>query len=107
MAFPTTDDPFFEWGRETGRYQDIRYFSAVTVFGPAVTFVKITLDATGLVPLTGGPTRAIWANVAGTLTGHDAFGNVVSAIPLVAGWNNLCLAGVTSLSTTTQCWAVY
>jgi hypothetical protein len=107
MPFPTTTDPFFTWGEEEGQFKDIRNFKAATLFGPAVKFSKITVDATGLVPLSGGPTRAIWADTAGTLTGHDAFGNAVSGIPLVTGWNSLCLAGVTSITTTTQVWAVY
>ena len=106
-AFPVTLQPNFVWGNETGPWRGMESFKEATILGTAVNFSRIALDPTGSQPLPGGPTRAIWADVAGTITGHDAYGNPVTAFPLIAGWNAISLAGVTSLATTTQVWAIY
>lgn len=108
MAFPLNTVPEFNWNVGGGdTIQAIRQRGSGDVDGPAIIFSKIVPDATGLVPLTQGPTRAIIADVAGTITGHDAFGNAVATFPLQPGWNKVSLAGVTSIATTTQVWGVW
>ena len=106
-TFPLTPSPQFNWGTDSGNLAGARQFQRLIVSGPAINFSKIVPDATGLIPLKQGPTRAIWADVAGTITGHDAYGNVVTTFPLVAGWNSISLAGVTSIATTAQVWGIW
>ena len=107
MPFPVVAEPNFVWGGEDGNYRAMESFKEATLLGPAVNFSKIVPDATGSVPFPQGPTRAIWADVVGTLTGHDAYGNPVVGFPLIGGWNSVSLAGVTSITTTTQVWGVW
>lgn len=108
MAFPTKQSPTFNWDYDgAGDIPTTRNLPVGVIQGPAIVFSKITPDATGVVPLPQGPTRAIIADVAGTVTGHDAFGNAVATFPLQAGWNSISLAGVTSIATTTQVWGVW
>jgi hypothetical protein len=113
MAFPTALDPVFSWGSAEVAFKDLVVEQPEIWAGPAIVMAAITPDATGLVPLvnpkTGitSPTRWLIANAVGTVTGHDAFGNVVTALPLQAGINKISLAGVTSIATTTSLWGVW
>lgn len=113
MAFPTNTDPTFEWGSIVIAFKDLLASPHEAWAGPAVVIAAITPDATGLVPLVNprsgvaSPTRGLLANAVGTVTGHDAFGNAVSAVPLQAGYNSISLAGVTSLGTTSSLWGVW
>lgn len=108
MVFPLVKSPTFQWDYDgVGDLPTTRGLPVGVISGPAIVFAKITPDATGLLPLTQGPTRAIIADVAGTITGHDAFGNAVATFPLIPGWNSISLAGVTSIATTTQVWGVW
>lgn len=105
MTFPVTDNPVFKWADQEFTFSNMRTVDNATLFGPAVRLSAIT-PATAT-PLPGGPTRAIISQAAGTITGYDAFGNAVTALPLQEGWNNISLAGVDSIATTTAVWAVY
>lgn len=107
MAFPTAVNPLFLWNAENFSFQNLKMLRDASAFGPAVVYAKLIPDATGLVPLANGPTRGLIADVAGTFTGHDAFGNLVTTMPLVAGYNPICVFGVTSITTTTQVWGVW
>jgi hypothetical protein len=107
MAFPTNENPSFDWNCRVFTMETLPALQDPLFDSPAIVFAAITPDATGLVPLPKGPTRAIWSQAAGTLTGHDAFGNAITAIPLQAGWNKISVAGVTSIATTTSVWGVW
>ena len=113
MAFPTTENPTFNWGSESFNFQNLLNVKTSTIDAPATVIAAITPDATGSVPLknpfTGvtSPTRGLFVDVAGTVTGHDAFGNVVTTLPLVAGLNWISLAGVTSIVTISKIWGVW
>lgn len=106
-SFPTVANPTFKWSLESGPLSGVMQFHEATLFGPAINYSQITPDATGLIPLPQGPTRGIIADIAGTLTGHDAYGNLVNTIPIQPGYNPICLAGVTSIATTTEIWGVW
>ena len=113
MAFPTSSDPTFNWGSERFSFQNLLTVKVSTMDAPAVVIAAITPDATALIPLTNpftgvvSPTRGLFVDVAGTVTGHDAFGNVVTTLPLVAGLNWISLAGVTSIVTISKIWGVW
>lgn len=106
MTYPVTPSPTFSWG---GTHGGLRDLPAAVVAGPMVHFADVTsqIDSGGVTPLTGGPTRGIWVDAAGTITGHDAYGNAFSAIPVQAGYNPICIGGITSVATLTKVWAVY
>ena len=107
MTFPTTPNPSFNWNRRVFTMETLPAAQDPLYDSPAIIFAAIAPDGTGLVPLTQGPTRAIWANATGTITGHDAFGNAVAAMPIQAGYNKISLWGVTSIATTTSVWGVW
>ena len=113
MAFPTTSNPNFLWNGESFNFANLKMLRDPSAFGPAVSIAAITADATGLIPLNNplsnspSPTRGLFVDQAGTVTGHDAFGNIVTALPLVAGLNWISLAGVTSIATITKIWGVW
>ena len=112
MAFPVTNNPGFCWGSEFASFQSIRSMLDPTVFGPAVVMAAITPDATGLVPLknplnlTTSPTRGLICDAAGTVVGHDAFGNAQTWY-VIAGINWISVAGVTSLGTTAHVMGIW
>jgi hypothetical protein len=105
MVFPTSSDPTFNWGSESFSFQDLLTVKVSTMDSSAVVIATITPDATGSIPLknpfTGNasPTRGVVVDVAGLVTGHDAFGNPITNFPLAAGVNWVSLAGVTSVTT--------
>jgi hypothetical protein len=107
MAFPANINPQFLWNAENFSFQNLKMLRDASAFGPAVVYAKITPDATGLNALANGPTRGLIADVAGTFTGHDAFGNLVTTMPLQPGYNPISVLGITSLATTTQVWGVW
>jgi hypothetical protein len=104
MAFPKLAVPVFKWGLEAKSYTDVSDYDMPTLLGPAIVYADITaqIDSGGNTPLTQGPTRGLICDKAGTLTGHDAFGNVVTTMTLQAGYNAVCIAGITSIATITQ-----
>jgi hypothetical protein len=107
MAFPTTLNPSFLWNAEGFSFQNLKMLRDASAFGPAVVYAKIAPDASGNNPFAQGPTRGIIADVAGTMTGHDAFGNLVTGMPLQPGYNPISMGGITSIATTTQVWGVW
>ena len=113
MVFPVSNNPTFNWGSESFDFQNLLTVKVSTMDAPATVIAAITPDATALIPLknpfTGvaSPTRGLFVDVAGTVTGHDAFGNVVTTLPLVAGLNWISLAGVTSIVTISKIWGVW
>ena len=104
MAFPVSNNPTFNWGSESFDFQNLLTVKVSTMDSPGVVIATITPDATGLVPLknplTGNvsPTRGVSVDVAGLVTGHDAFGNPITNFPLAAGVNWISFAGITSVS---------
>jgi hypothetical protein len=105
-SYPLTPNPNFMWGGSNGGIRDL---PREAILGPMVNYADVTsqIDATGETPLTQGPTRGLFVDQAGTLTGHDAYGNVITTIHLQAGYNPICVGGITSVVTITQiigCW---
>lgn len=113
MPFPINSNPQFTWNGENFSFQNLRMLKDPSAFGPAVSIAAITPDGTGSIPLNNpltnspSPTRGLFVDQAGTVTGHDAFGNVVTNLPLVAGLNWISLAGVTSITTITKIWGCW
>lgn len=106
MSYPKNANPNFKWG------YDGKVLSDPSLFGPFASMVNYAdidsqIDSGGNTPLTQGPTRGIFVDQAGTVTGHDAYGNVVTAIPVQAGYNPICLGGITSIATVTKIWGVW
>lgn len=103
-TYPTNSSPSFIWGGERADFKSLRLMHNESWLGPMVIYVDITtqIDATGLIPITQGPTRGLFVDQKGTLTGHDAFGNAFSGIILQAGYNPICVGGITSVTSITQ-----
>ena len=105
-AVTATTDPLFVWNDESGQWKDMKNFKDPTLLGPAIVFAKIS--PTDNTALAKGPTRGICAGAAGVIYGQDAFGNQVNGIPVIAGWNPLCMAGIDNTSTTaTNIWGIW
>lgn len=66
-----------------------------TSIAPAYDFTAITPGAT-LYPAC----RSVWATVAGTITGKAASGNVVTALPVAVGQNNVQMVSITAATAT-------
>ena len=97
-----TADPYVEWGMEAGQIKDTRNFKPATVLGPAINYASLgptgTTGATGGIPFTQGPTRALLADGTGTFIGRDAYGNVVSGVPVGPGWNSISISELISVT---------
>jgi len=108
-------DPFISWGLENGQIKDILHFKPATVMGPAITYSKLaptgSTGATGGVAFANGPTRWLIADAAGNFTGFDAFNNLVTGMPVVAGKNEISISALVSLTGPTgglsQLWGVW
>ena len=103
-SYPITSQPSFTWGAELSDFKSLRMMHTESWLGPMVVYADSTtqIDATGLTPITQGPTRGLFVDQKGTLTGHDAFGNAISGIILQAGYNPICIGGITSVTSITQ-----
>jgi hypothetical protein len=103
-TYPKTPVPVFKWGLASKAYDSIGDFDIADVLGPAIVMADITaqIDAYGVTPITQGPTRGIVVDQKGTLTGHDAFGNVITTYALQAGYNPISIGGITSVVSITQ-----
>jgi len=57
----------------------------------------------------GGPgiPKSLWVKTAGTMTGIDAYGNVITAFPLYQGMNPVMVSEITSLSTAAGIFGLY
>jgi hypothetical protein len=57
----------------------------------------------------GGPgiPKALWVGTGGTMTGIDAYGNVITAFPLFQGLNPIMVSEITSLTTAASVWGLY
>jgi hypothetical protein len=105
-AVAVTADPELTWNNTRGAFKDEQMFRDSELLAPAIVFAKIT--PTDTTALANGPTRGLACGAAGVIYGQDAFGNQVNGIPVVAGWNPLCMAGIDSTSTTaTNIWGIW
>jgi hypothetical protein len=108
-------DPAIDWNGVTGQIKDIPDFKQATVMGPAINYSKLgptgTTGPTGAFPFAQGPTRALIADAAGTVTGQDAYGNPVAGLPLAAGYNPISISALISITGPTgglsQVWGVW
>ena len=75
---------------------------------PAGKFVKLDSFA-GVGGLVAGPgmPRALWVGTAGAVAAIDAYGNVLSAFPLFAGYNPVMLSELTTLTSASNIWGMY
>ena len=77
---------------------------------PSGKFVKLDsfAGAGGLVA-EGAPgmAKALWVGTAGAVAAIDAYGNVLSAFPLFAGYNPVMLSELTTLTSASNIWGMY
>jgi hypothetical protein len=102
--------PDFVWGGESASFNNLQNMKDPTVFGPAIVYSKIAPGPTALInPLTGAvsPTRGLLAASSGVVTGQDAFGNSITGVPVVNGYNPISVGMVTSITGPTGCWGVW
>jgi len=75
---------------------------------PSAKLVKLDgfAGAGGLLAGPGIP-KGLWVGTAGAITGKDGYGNVVTGLPLQAGYNPFILSELTTLTSASNIWGMY
>ncbi len=93
-----------------GKSYDNLEDAQLDVLMPSGRLVKLDgyAGAGGLIaPGAPGMAKALWVGTAGAITAKDAYGNVLTAFPLLAGLNLFMLSELTTLTSASNIWGMY